>query len=256
MSLTEDRRHTGWRELRHYAHVDRDFGQVRSYLAAAPDRLLSAHRPTHNDGGLRTGLHVQRAGLDVSRDVRVVLGDLEMSTRGIRVTLHWEDARRPGLFPVLDATLEIIPVAAGHYHATQIGFVGRYQPPLGRLGAVADSVAGHRLVIESVEGFLESLATRLEGELAEIPPARPDGERHPEAGPNRLRRAFLPVEDVETRPGGADAVRRRLEEEPGVVAVHLDPARELAVVEYDATICGLSRLLALLEPAVAGPNER
>jgi hypothetical protein len=255
MSLTEDRRRTGWREIRHYAHVDRDFGQVRSYLAATPDRLLSEHRPAHDDGGLRTGLHVQRAGLDLSRDVRVVLGDLELSTRSIRVPLRWEDARRPGLFPVLDATLEIVPVTAGHYRATQIGFVGRYQPPLGRLGAVADSVAGHRLVLESVEGFVESLATRLEHELAEIPPARPDGERHGEAVPNRLRRAFLPVEDVDHRSGGAAGVKRRLEEEPGVVAVQVDPARELAVVEYDATICGLSRLLALLEPAGAGPNE-
>src|SRR5207244_2431790 len=105
--LTDDHRR---REVRHFAYVDRDFGQVRSYLTAAPERLLPDHPPTHDgDGGLHTGLHLQRVGLDVSRDIRVVLGDLQTSARTVRVPLHWEDARRPGLFPVLDATLELIP---------------------------------------------------------------------------------------------------------------------------------------------------
>src|SRR6266508_3126761 len=90
--LSEDRRQ---REVRHFAYVDRDFGQVRSYLTAAPERLLPDHPPSRDPGGgLRTGLHLHRAGLDVSRDVRVVLGDLQMSARSVRAPLHWEDARR------------------------------------------------------------------------------------------------------------------------------------------------------------------
>ena len=192
--LTQDRRQ---REVRHYAYVDRDFGQVRSYLTAAPQGLLRDHSLTRDaGGGLLTGLHLHRAGLDVSRDVRVVIGDLQLSARSVRAPLHWEDARRPGLFPVLDATLEIIPVASGRRHTTQIGFVGRYEAPLGWFGAVGDWLAGNRLVIESVEEFVEGLAGRLERELPEAPPVAREAERHPEGPPSRLRRVFLPIEDL------------------------------------------------------------
>jgi hypothetical protein len=252
--LSKDRRR---REVRYLAYVDRDFGQVRSYLTADPQRLLRDLPPTRDaGGGVRTGLHLHRAGLDVSRDVKVVLGDLQLSARSVRVPLHWEDARRPGLFPVLDATLDLIPVASGRHHTTQIGFVGRYEAPLGWLGAVADSLAGHRLVLESVEEFVEGLAGRFERELPEAPPARDEAERHPERPPGRLRRAFLPVEDLDQRPGGATEVLRRLEAEPGVATVRIEPPLDIAVVEYDATVCGLSRLLGLLEPVAAAPNER
>jgi hypothetical protein len=251
---TEQRRH---REVRHYAYVDRDFGQVRSYLTAAPERLLRERTPPRDaGGGLRTGLHLHRAGLDVSRDVRVVLGDLLMSARSVRAPLHWEDASRPGLFPVLDATLELIPVASGRHHTTQIGFVGRYETPLGWLGAVADSLAGNRLVLESVEEFVEGLAGRLERELPDAPPVVEKAERHHERPPGRLRRVFLPVEDLDRRPGSAVEVLRRLEAEPGVVTVKIEPPLDIAVVEYDATVCGLSRLLGLLDPVPAEPNER
>jgi hypothetical protein len=217
---------------------------------------LPDHPPTRDaGGGLRTDLHLHRVGLDISRDVRVVLGDLQLSTRSLRAPLHWEDARRPGLFPVLDATLELIPVVSGRHHTTQIGFVGWYEPPLGWLGAVADSLAGKRLILESVEEFVEGLAARLEREFPEAPPVGGEAERHPGRPPGRLRRVFLPVEDLDHRPGGASEALRRLETEPGVATVRIEPPLEVAVVEYDATVCGLSRLLGLLEPAAAAPNE-
>jgi hypothetical protein len=191
---------------------------------------------------------VRRAGVVLSRDVRVALGDLEMSTRWVRVPLRWEDARRPDLFPVVEASLEIVPVSPGRPATTQVGFIGRYEPPLGRLGALADTLAGNRVVFESIELFLEDLVDRLERDL---PPERDHAEaadpRPPATSSNRLRRVYLPLDGLSRRPGGAAEIRRRLEGNPGVAQVRIDPVTEMAVVEYDATTCSLRQILSDLD---------
>jgi len=104
-AATEQARPVGWRPFRRVAVVDRAFDPVRSYLSAAPARLLGegSTAPAGGDG-VRTGLHVRRAGLDMSRDARVVLGDLRQQSTapkqqwggpGRRVFLRLEDAARP-----------------------------------------------------------------------------------------------------------------------------------------------------------------
>lgn len=45
--------------------------------------------------------------------------------------------------------------------------MGRYQPPLGLLGAAGDWLAGNRLAHESIEAFVDGLAVRLERALPE-----------------------------------------------------------------------------------------
>ena len=244
---TEAPRWTGWRPVRHFAYVDRAFSQVRSYLAAAPSRLLGDNLAADGErGGQLTDLHLQRAGVDVSRNVRVLLGDIEIAPRCIRIPLHWEDARRPGLFPVLAATLEIAPVASGPRPTTQLLLAGRYGPPLGRLGALADTVAGHRVVLESVERFLDGLTDRLERDLPKPAPV-PEAAEAPHArSPGRLHRVVLPFEGLGDRAGGAMEIQQRLLAVEGVETVDVDPLVEMAVVGYDATVCGLSGLLTAL----------
>ncbi len=65
----------------------------------------------------------------------------------------------------MEAAVEVIPVPTGHRPVTQVGLVARYRPPLGRLGAMGDAVAGSRIVLESVERFIDDLATRIEAEV-------------------------------------------------------------------------------------------
>jgi hypothetical protein len=81
-----------------------------------------AHRPA--------GLHVRRVGLDVSRDIQFTRGDLEMGSRFARIPLRWADARRPSLFPVLDAVLEIYPAVHDTRQMTELaGRLERDIPP-------------------------------------------------------------------------------------------------------------------------------
>jgi hypothetical protein len=246
-----------WRAFRQDAHVARGFAAVRSYLAAVPGRVLGdslAARSDPTEG--RTGLHVRRAGLDVSRDVQVVLGDLEMDARSMRIPVSWADAGRPRLFPVLEATLEITPAGADSRSQTQrshtqLALSGRYAPPLGRLGVVADMLAGHHLVLESVDRFLGDLVERLGRDLP--PEPAPAAEAPPEpAQENSIprRRVFLSVEEATWQAGGVAAIERRLRAEPGVIDVVLDADAGLVVVEYDGATCGLAHLAGLADPSV------
>jgi copper chaperone CopZ len=185
----------------------------------------------------------------MSRDVQVTIGGIVLDEDAARLGLRWEDARRPKLFPVLEAALELAPLTAGHHDITQVGLVGRYRPPFGRLGTVADTLAGRRVVMESVERFIDDLAARIE---AEVPPRAPEPEAEDQSvsvtrPSSRRRRVFLPVDGLERRPGGALALRQRLAGVPGVAEVEVDAVAGMTVVDYDATVCGLTRLLSVLD---------
>lgn len=237
----------GWRTIRHFAYVDRPFTVVRRAVAAAPQQILAELAgPAAGDPAPTAELRVRRGGFDLARDVRMILGDLEVGVHSARLPIQWEDAGRPGLFPILDATLEVAPVRAGRHAMTQLGLFGWYRPPFGRLGALADNLAGHRIVVESVEQFLDDLVERFQ---ATLPADVPDGE--PPAGgaaetPGR-RRIVLPVDDLGHSPGGAAGLSVRLMSVPGVLDATVNPRTGLAVIDYDSATCSLGRLLRLLE---------
>jgi len=234
-----------WRTIRHFAYVERPFRDVRRAVAAAPQRLLAD--PSPSNGADLAELRVRRAGLDLGRDVRIFIGDVQVGIHSARLPIRWEDATRPGLFPILEATLEIAPVRAGRHAMTQLGLFGRYRPPFGRLGALADDLAGHRIVVESVERFLDDLVDRFETTLPAPEPGddRPAGTANPDVP--APRRIVLPVEGLDRRPGGATGLALRLLGEPGVVDATVNPKSNLAVIDYDGATCSVGQLLRLLE---------
>lgn len=240
----------GWRTLRHFAYVDRPFRDVRRRVAAAPQRILAdPSRSPGDDPAARTELRVRRAGLDLGRDVRMVFGDIQIGIHSARLSLRWEDAAHPGLFPVLDATLELAPVRAGRHAMTQLGLFGQYRPPFGRFGALADSLAGRRIVLESVERFLDDLVDQFHADLPESEP-EPEDDRSCGAGASDVserRRIVLPVEGLDRRTGGAAGLALLLLGEPGVIDASVNPASGLAVIDYDGTACSVGRLLGRVE---------
>ena len=110
--------------------VERPFEDVWARLAQSPAQILG--RDGEADGtGAGTALHARRAGVDVSRDVRLRFGGMVCDERRARLSPRWEDAHHPRLFPVFDAVLELAPLKSGRHQVTQIGVVGRYRPPFG-----------------------------------------------------------------------------------------------------------------------------
>jgi hypothetical protein len=147
-----------WRPLHEFGYIDRPFRDVRRRLADRPGEIVPESATA------------QLAGLELTRDVRLAVGDLEIGHQTAWLTIHWEDLRRPDLFPLLDATLEFMPVAAGNRPTTQVALRGQYRPPLGGLGSLADNLAGHRVVEQTVRAFIGVLADHLERALPATAP--------------------------------------------------------------------------------------
>ncbi len=239
---TEDQRASGWREIRHYAYVERPFDDVWALLARAPEQVLGGE--TDEAGPPEASLHATRAGLELSRDVRLHFGGLVCGEQRARLSLRWEDVHHPRLFPVLEAVLELAPLRSGRRQITQIGVVGRYRPPLGAVGALADRLGGEAVAAESVARFVKELALKLEGLIAEPAADDVDVRRPPAPG---MRRVYIPVDRLDDRPGGAACVGRYLESAPGVVQAEVHPLTGLATVDFDPELCNPLKLMEELE---------
>lgn len=254
---------TGWRSVRHYAYVDRPYEDVWPALARAPRQVLGGD--DHGPGGGETSpLHVRRAGIEVSRDIRMSFGGIVCDDERARLAVRWVDARHPRLFPLLEAVVEVAPVAAGHRAVTQVGLVGRYRPPFGAVGGIADRMAGAEVAEESVARFVEEVARR----LADLVPAQPAPAAEAaaemtemDAPPGGLRRVFLVVDGLGDRAEGAAGLQRTLAAVPGVATAVVDPRAGMAEVDYDPARCHPDLLLALVDeegpllPKRATPHE-
>jgi len=97
-------------------------------------------------------LHVgKRVRLDVGMPVRVNGRHL--------IPLAWRATGAGALFPALDADLEIAPLGP---HATQLAIAGRYEPPLGTLGRVANRALLHRVAEGTIKRFLDGVRSTIE----------------------------------------------------------------------------------------------
>src|SRR5688572_11346944 len=77
-----------WRPLHEFAYIDRAFRDVRRRLADRPGEIVPGSATAY------------LAGIDLTRDVHMVVGDLQIGHKTAWLTIHWEDLRHPGLFPL------------------------------------------------------------------------------------------------------------------------------------------------------------
>ena len=73
--------------------------------------------------------------------------------------LRWLASGTPGLFPEMEADIEVGPIGE---QRSQVSFLGRYRAPLGAAGRLADSLLLHRLAESSVRSFLQRVGAALE----------------------------------------------------------------------------------------------
>jgi copper chaperone CopZ len=155
------------------------------------------------------------------------------------------------MFPLLEATLELAPVPSGRRHLTQVGLVGRYRPPFGVLGDVADRLVGSGVAVESIRRFVENVARRLEAMVTAEAPGPDEDEPAPgvtrEPDGPEVKRVLLIVERLAGRLGGAVGVAQRLAATPGVVRVEINPDTGLAEIHYDPSRCHPDELLDELD---------
>jgi hypothetical protein len=96
----------------------------------------------------------------VRREVAVALGAPVRSASKTVFPLRWEAAGHPGLFPALDADLE---VAALGVERTQLSMSARYVPPFGAMGRAIDRALLSRVAEATLKDFLDHVAEAVTG---------------------------------------------------------------------------------------------
>jgi hypothetical protein len=99
-------------------------------------------------------------GPRLGRRVAVRLGEPVAFPSMTSLPMTWEPIGMDGLFPRLDADLEIGPLGEDR---TQLAISARYRPPLGVLGQAIDRVLLHRVAEATVKDFLDRVGQAIAG---------------------------------------------------------------------------------------------
>ena len=104
----------------------------------------------------------------VERTVEVRSGSAIHAATKTVVPFSWQavgPAR--GLFPTLDADLEIAPLGPG---STQLSISARYAPPLGVVGRMLDRAVLHRVAEATIKDFLDQVGVAVAAAVEDHPP--------------------------------------------------------------------------------------
>lgn len=93
--------------------------------------------------------------LRVAREVTITVGDPVRAGSKTVLPLRWVPSSGAGLFPSLDADLEIAPLGPGR---TQLAMSARYAPPLKAVGRMIDRVMLFRVAEATLKDFLDRVA--------------------------------------------------------------------------------------------------
>lgn len=163
-------RNTPFVFARYFVELPIDASKVESALGRSPNAWLPglATEANHRGDVLLAEVGFGEGRPRLARTVEIELGEpVHMPTKTV-VPLRWIAAEASGLFPSLDADLEIAPLGPNR---TQLAMSARYVPPLGALGRVIDRTLLFRVAEATIKDFLDRVR---ESVLAE---AGVDGSR-------------------------------------------------------------------------------
>ncbi|MEN8233676.1 MAG: hypothetical protein ABFR89_01990 [Actinomycetota bacterium] len=146
-----------------YNAVGVPYEVIRAFLTGRSLPVLDAPRRIGVDwlseGTAHLEFDIARAHLVKEVCFRVadysdVSGPLPMG----RVQLSWEPLDHTDIYPIVSADLEIEPI---DHERTMVSLLASYDPPLGRIGAVVDRVAMHRIAESALRRFFERLVSEI-----------------------------------------------------------------------------------------------
>jgi hypothetical protein len=157
---------TKGRAIRCYDYVNHPYERVRDAFAGDTlARFQDATRAASSRAeSVAAQLRVNIAGVEVAKDIAIEVRSIEEHARGpdgspsMRLSLQWEAADTPRLFPFMQAELSVYPLTSTE---TQLDFAGHYEAPLGALGTAMNAIVGHRIAEASVHRFLNDVARHL-----------------------------------------------------------------------------------------------
>jgi hypothetical protein len=127
--------------------------RVEEALTQAPDRWLPGLATHANHRGDRLLAEVGFGGeVRLARQVAIELGaPVRMASKTV-LPLRWTAAGIVGLFPSLEADLEVASLGPDR---TQLAMSARYVPPLGAIGRAIDRAVLFRVAEATLKDFLD-----------------------------------------------------------------------------------------------------
>ncbi|MFB3739835.1 MAG: hypothetical protein ACE14W_12845 [Candidatus Velamenicoccus archaeovorus] len=149
--------------LRYYVDLSVPFGAAEALLLDDPGSWV----PGIAEGAEARGERLlAEVGFPVTGDrrvakaVEITLGEPYRLPAKTMLPLTWKATGPEGLFPALEADLEL---AAMGPERTQLSLSGRYVPPLGLLGRALDRAMLHRVAEATVKDFVDQVGQTLLG---------------------------------------------------------------------------------------------
>jgi hypothetical protein len=99
------------------------------------------------------------------RNVMVDIGSPIHASSKTFFPLRWTASGHAGLFPALDADIEVAPLGTDR---AQLAISARYVPPLGAVGRSIDRALLSRVAEATLKDFLDRVADAIVGERANI----------------------------------------------------------------------------------------
>ena len=158
-------------EIHCYDYVNHPYEKVRDVLTKDAIAVFQAATKgaTSRANDVASGLRVDLGGISIEAGINIKVTQIEQKEQGARsspvtqLQIEWEAANAPHLFPLMKAELRVYPLTATE---TQVDFLGAYEPPMGALGHVMNSMVGHRVAEASVHRFVNDVAGYLRKALA------------------------------------------------------------------------------------------
>jgi hypothetical protein len=140
--------------VRYFLELPLPAGRVEQALLDSPAEWLSAMagNAQQRGDGLLAEVGVGPLGDRLGRRVAVSVGAPVRFPSMTSLPLTWEPIGLEGLFPRLEADLEVGPLGEGR---TQLAISARYRPPLGAVGRAVDRVLLHHVAEATVKDFLD-----------------------------------------------------------------------------------------------------
>jgi hypothetical protein len=160
---------TNEKTIRVYDYVNRPYDEVRQRLTGD---AVSVFSKATKGAALRASsvaseLRVNIGGIEVVKDIAITILSAEEEAQGFggpkqtRISLEWEAAKNPRLFPFMSAELRVYPLTRTE---TQLDLEGNYEPPLGIIGSALDAAVGYKIAEASVHRFIGDVAAYLRAE--------------------------------------------------------------------------------------------
>jgi hypothetical protein len=144
---------------RYFIELPMDHRLVEQAIVGDPQSWLPglASRANHHGDALLAqvgfGDHVR-----VAREVSIEVGQAVHMPSKTLVPIRWKATGAGGLFPSLDADLEIGALGSDR---TQVAISARYAPPLGALGRTVDRTVMFRVAEATMKDLLDNVALAL-----------------------------------------------------------------------------------------------